>query len=236
MFIPIGDDNSRRRKFPFFVWLIFAANAVVWFMELSLGDRFVMAYSAIPYELTKFDDLVTPVKINIGGESVVLEHTPGPSPIYLTLLTAMFMHGSWMHIIGNMMYLLIFADQIEDELGHFRFLIFYLACGLAAGLAHIAADPQSVIPSLGASGAIAGVLGAYLVRHPMNPVKVLFYGGITYIPAFVVLGFWVVLQVFGQFEAVAGAHSEVAYMAHIGGFIAGVALIRFFMPKRKVRI
>jgi len=225
MFLPIGDDNSRRRTFPVVVWIIFFINAAVWFLELQLGERFIYGFSTVPLEITKGIDLAHAVALPGSRHEVMLQHFPGPSPIYLTLLSAMFMHGSWMHIIGNMGYLLIFADQIEDELGHGRFLLFYLVCGLVASAAHILADPSSVVPSLGASGAIAGVLGAYLVRYPSNPVKVLVRTQIVYLPAYVVLGFWVVLQVIGQLQDVGGMSSGVAYMAHIGGFAAGVPLV-----------
>lgn len=235
MFIPIGDDNTRRRRFPFFVWLILSVNVVFWLCELSVGDAFVMAYSAIPFEIWHGVDLTSAEIVQVGTQRIALDHAPGPSPIYLTLLSAMFMHGSWMHIIGNMLYLIIFADQIEDELGHVKFICFYLGCGIAASVAHVASDPQSVIPSLGASGAIAGVLGAYLVTHPFNRVRVLMYGGAQEVPAIFVLLLWAVLQVLGQFEAIAGAQDGVAYMAHLGGFVAGVVLIKVLLPRRRTR-
>jgi membrane associated rhomboid family serine protease len=232
MFLPLGDDNSRRLITPFVVFGIFAINVIVWFLELSGGDRFVMAYSAVPFEITNSVDRTNSVRIPAGHKTVALQHYPGPSPIHLTLFSSMFMHGSWMHIIGNMVYLLIFADQIEDEMGHFRFALFYLICGLAASAAHILADPQSVIPCLGASGAIAGVLGAYLVTHPNNEVRVLVRTHVMHLPAAVVLGFWIVLQFLGQFQSVKGAASGVAYMAHIGGFVAGVIFVFLFRRKR----
>ena len=225
MFFPIGDDNSRRRTFPIVVWAIFLVNAFVWFLELQFGEPFIYGYSVVPREIVQGVDLASAVRIPGAQGGEVLQHALGPSPIYLTLLSAMFMHGSWMHIIGNMVYLLIFADQIEDELGHFRFLFFYLVCGLAASVAHILAGPDSVIPSLGASGAIAGVLGAYLIRHPNNPVRVLVRTSVVSLPAYLVLGFWVVLQVIGQMQDVGGMGGGVAYMAHIGGFVAGVPLV-----------
>jgi membrane associated rhomboid family serine protease len=134
------------------------------------------------------------------------------------------MHGGWMHILGNMLYLWIFGDQIEDLLGHAKFIGFYLACGIAAALAQIATSPDSVIPTLGASGAIAGVLGAYLVKYPRNRVKVLLGRMIVPMPAVVVLGFWFLLQLIGQTGSPSGT-GGVAYMAHIGGFVAGVLLI-----------
>jgi membrane associated rhomboid family serine protease len=224
MFIPLGDDNSSRRITPVVVYLLILANALVWFLQLTMGDRFTMGFSAIPYEITHGIDLVGVRRVVAGGEGHALHHYAGPTPIYLTLLTSMFMHGSWMHIIGNMVYLWIFGDQIEDRLGRFKFLLFYLACGLVAGLAQVLYHPDSTIPSLGASGAIAGVLGAYLLRFPRNRVRVLFGWTVLAIPALIVLGGWFVLQLFSQVSVVKGA-GDVAYMAHIGGFIAGVVLM-----------
>src|SRR6185312_1774275 len=178
--------------------------------------------------------LIGPHAITVGGQSIAIPEAPGPSPIYLTLLTAMFMHGGWMHILGNMVYLWIFGDQIESLLGHGRFLAFYLICGLAASVAQILYGPDSVVPSLGASGAIAGVLGAYLVKFPRNRVRVLVArGGITELPAMVVLGLWIVLQLVSQVSTPAGEATGVAYMAHIGGFITGLALV-FALGKRRV--
>lgn len=225
MFIPLGDDNSRRRTTPFVVYGLVAANAAVWYLQLTAGEAFTYGFSAIPYEITNGIDLTRDAAVEIGGKNFPVPQHPGPSPIQLTLLSSMFMHGSWMHILGNMLYLWIFGDQIEDELGHFKFLLFYLACGVAAAFAQILYNPASVIPTLGASGAIAGVLGAYLIKHPRNPVRVLMIRYITQMPAAVVLGFWIVLQVFSQVGTPAGTHSGVAYMAHIGGFAAGAVFI-----------
>jgi len=233
MFLPIGDDNRARRTFPFVVWTIFVANVIVWYLELTLGDLFIAAYSAVPFEITRGIDLVHPSALRLAGELVEIPQAPGPSPVQLTLLTAMFLHGSWGHIIGNMLYLLIFADQIEDLLGHFTFLIFYLVCGLAASAAHVLGDPTSQIPSLGASGAIAGVLGAYLVIYPNNRVRVLARGGVMLVPAILVLGMWFVLQIVGQFGTVASGGAGVAYLAHIGGFVAGVVCIVPFLKRRR---
>jgi membrane associated rhomboid family serine protease len=224
MFIPLGDDNTGRRITPVVVMVLILANAVVWFLQLTMGDRFTLGFSTIPYEITHGVDLIGVRRLVAGGEGHVLHHYPGPTPIYLTLLTSMFMHGSWMHIIGNMVYLWIFGDQIEDRLGRVKFLLFYLACGLVAGLAQVLYSPDSTIPSLGASGAIAGVLGAYLLRFPRNRVRVLFFNTIAAVPAVVVLGGWFVLQLISQVSVVRGS-GGVAYMAHIGGFIAGVVLM-----------
>jgi membrane associated rhomboid family serine protease len=228
MFIPLGDDNSRRHRSPVVVTLFILSCLAVWFLQLQGGDQFTAAYSAIPLEIVTNSDLVAPTEIRVQGESLLIPQAPGPRLIWLTLFTAMFMHGSWMHIIGNMLYLFIFGDQIEDLLGHFRFVLFYLLCGLSAGLAHVLSDPESVIPSLGASGAIAGVLGAYLVLFPSNRVRVLFFRSVLELPALVVLGAWFALQFLGQLTPQSGG--GVAYMAHIGGFLAGAALIFVFKP------
>jgi rhomboid family protein len=227
MFIPLGDDNSARRTTPVVLFLLIAANAVVWLLQLTMGDRFTMGYSTIPYEITHGVDLTGVRRIMVGGESVVLHNFPGPTPIYLTLLTSMFMHGSWMHILGNMLYLWIFGDQIEDRLGHGKFLAFYLLCGLVAGLAQVFFNPSSMLPGLGASGAIAGVLGAYLLRFPRNQVRVLMLRSVVGVPAVVVLGLWILLQVVSQVSVVPG-EGGVAYMAHIGGFVAGLVLMLLF--------
>jgi len=146
----------------------------------------------------------------------------------------MFMHASWMHIIGNMLYLWIFGDNIEDRLGHAKFLVFYLICGLAASLTQILFSADSIIPSLGASGAIAGVLGAYLILFPKKNVRVLFARQIVNMPAFMVLGLWIVLQIFSQVGVSGGQSSGVAYLAHIGGFFTGVILIFLFGGRAKL--
>ena len=228
MFIPLGDDNTDRHSTPLVVFALIAVNALVWFLQLSQGDPFTMAWATIPLEISSGDDLVGVHRIVVGGEAHPLRHYPGPSPIYLTLLSAMFMHGGWMHIIGNMVYLFIFGDQIEDRLGKVKFLLFYLICGVVAGLAQVVYQPDSMIPCVGASGAIAGVLGAYLVIHPRNQVRVLFFRMIIHLPAIVVLGVWFLLQVVSQVSVVGKSGGGVAYMAHIGGFVAGVVLILIF--------
>jgi len=157
----------------------------------------------------------------------------------LTLLTSMFMHGSIMHILGNMLYLWIFGDNIEDNFGHAKFALFYLICGLSASFAQIYVEPNSVVPSLGASGAIAGVLGAYLIMFPRNRVRALVPLGFIFttieLPAVVVLGFWIVIQIFSQYTS-SFKHSGqggVAYMAHIGGFAAGLVLCFFFRRRNR---
>lgn len=233
MFLPISDVTTPRRGFPAVVYLIICGNLAVWYLQLRGGVQFTMAYSAIPFEISHGVDLTHTLVRKIDGERISLVHVAGPHPIQLTLLTSMFMHGSWMHLIGNMLYLHIFGDQIEGELGHFRFLLFYLCCGVVAGLSQIVVDPDSIFPCLGASGAIAGVLGAYLVTHPTNLVKVLVGWAVVYLPAFLVLGAWIALQFFGEAEARTGASSGVAYMAHIGGFAAGVVGVFLLRSSRR---
>ena len=228
MVMPLRDDDSDRHTVPVVTYALIAVNVVVWLIELSLGERFINGYSTVPLEITSGRDLVGTQTIQAGGQSIPIQLYPGPTPIYLTLFSAMFMHASWAHIIGNMLYLWIFGDNIEDRIGSAKFLVFYLVCGLAASAAHIVFGPESVIPSLGASGAIAGVLGAYLVLFPRKSVRVLMMRQIVNMPAFIVLGMWIVLQVFSQISVVGGDGGGVAYMAHIGGFIAGLALIFLF--------
>lgn len=231
MVMPLRDDNTDRHTVPVVTYALIAINALVWMLELSMGERFINGYSTIPLEITQGTDLVGTRTVEAGGQSIPIQHYPGPTPIYLTLFSAMFMHASWAHIIGNMLYLWIFGDNIEDRIGHAKFITFYLICGLAASAAHILFGPSSVIPSLGASGAIAGVLGAYLVLFPKKSVRVLMMRQIVNMPAFMVLGMWIALQVFSQISVLGGSGGGVAYMAHIGGFVAGVALI-FLMGKR----
>lgn len=225
MVLPLGDDDSLRRTTPIVTYALIAVNAIVWFIQISAGEPFTNGYSTVPYEITHGVDLSGIHSVIAGGQSFPIHLYPGPHPIYLTLVTAMFMHGSWLHILGNMLYLWIFGDNIEDLLGHGRFLVFYLLCGIAASLAQVFFGPNSYVPSLGASGAIAGVLGAYLIKFPHNRVRVLLMRMVTSMPAFLVLGFWIVLQIFSQVASPAGEASGVAYMAHIGGFATGVVLV-----------
>jgi membrane associated rhomboid family serine protease len=228
MVLPLRDDDTDRHTVPVVTYALIAVNVIVWLIELSLGDQFINGYSTVPLEITSGRDIVGTQTIQAGGQSIPIQLYPGPTPIYLTLFSSMFMHASWAHIIGNMLYLWIFGDNIEDRIGSGKFLIFYLLCGLAASAAHIMFGPESVIPSLGASGAIAGVLGAYLVLFPKRSVKVLMARQIVNMPAFIVLGMWIVLQIFSQISVVGGDGGGVAYMAHIGGFVAGLALIFLF--------
>jgi membrane associated rhomboid family serine protease len=234
MVMPLGDDDLDRRTVPVVTYALIAINVIVWLFELSGGERFINGYSTVPFEITHNTDLVGTQMIHIGDQNLPIELYAGPKPIYLTLLTSMFMHASWMHIIGNMLYLWIFGDNIEDRLGHAKFLVFYLICGLAASMAHVVFAASSVIPSLGASGAIAGVLGAYLILFPKKNVRVLFARQVVNMPAFIVLGLWILLQIFSQIGVSGGQSSGVAYLAHIGGFLAGVVLIFLFGGRSKL--
>jgi rhomboid family protein len=203
--LPIGDDDSARRTTPVVTYALIAINVLFFLVELSAGDAFITRWSVVPRRLLA-----------------------QPSVYFITIFTAMFMHAGWMHLLGNMLYLWIFGDNVEDRLGHTKYLIFYLLCGVAATFAQVLVDPRSNIPNLGASGAIAGVLGAYLLMFPRGSVRVLMGRGIIPLPALVVIGFWAVLQFLSGFGAIATTEQTsgggVAYMAHVGGFIAGLVL------------
>lgn len=236
MLFPLGDDNSSRTITPYVTWFLIAANILVFIYQL-MNESFTYGYSVVPYEITHGIDLIGPGGYNRAGEMVKPPQSPGPTPIYLTLLSSMFMHGGYMHIGGNMLYLWIFGDNVEDSMGHVKFIIFYLLCGIIASLTHVFFDANSTIPSLGASGAIAGVLGAYLILHPKQSVRVLvplgFFSRLTELPAIVVIGFWALLQLFGGLGSIAHtAQGGVAYMAHVGGFVAGVVLVFLFRNSR----
>ena len=235
MFIPLGDDNRTRRTIPFVNYAIIGVNIYVWYLQLTLGESFTASYAAIPLEITQGIDVTETQYISVQGERIPIPEAPGPTPLWLTMFTAMFMHGSWMHLIGNMLYLGIFGDQVEDRLGHIRFLLFYLFAGVVATLTQVFAEPISIIPSLGASGAIAGVLGAYWVLYPRNRIKVLLIRDIVIVPASLVLGVWMVFQLLGQ-ASVQRGQGGVAYLAHIGGFIVGFAtgiLLRFTKTQKR---
>jgi membrane associated rhomboid family serine protease len=229
MFIPIGDNNSNRRTTPVIVPLIIAINIFVWILQLKRGDALTNGFSFVPAEITRGKDLVGTIRMVVGKEPISYSLYPSPHPLLLTIFSAMFMHGSWPHLLGNMVYLWIFGDQIEDRLGKIRFLLFYLGCGVAATAAHYLADTKSLIPCLGASGAIAGILGAYLILYPGNRVTVLVLRFFIQLPAYVVLGVWFLMQLVGQFGANSAAETSlVAYAAHLGGFLAGAFGIVLF--------
>jgi len=223
---PISDENERGHG-PAFVSLAFIAINVAVFVLLQgaggtvEGHEFTFGWSAVPYEITSGVDLTAPQPIDIGGETFLVPQFPGPTPIWLTLLTSMFMHGGWLHLFGNMLFLWIFGDNVEHRIGHLSFAMFYILAGIAGSFAQILVNTASVIPTLGASGAIAGVLGAYLVLFPGNRVLVILIRFAVWVPAVVAIGMWAALQVIGGFGAPAQA-GGVAYMAHIGGFLAGL--------------
>jgi membrane associated rhomboid family serine protease len=205
---PIGDDNTQERTFPVVTYVLIALNVLFFLVELSGGDQFIKQWAFIPARFSA-----------------------APASAAVTILTSMFMHGGWMHLFGNMLFLWIFGDNVEDRFGHLRFLFFYLLVGLAATLAQFALAPHSTLPNVGASGAIAGVLGAYILMFPQSRVNVLLGRQIVAMPAIVVLGMWIALQLFSGMGSIAHTTADsggVAYMAHIGGFFAGFLLTFLF--------
>jgi len=200
---PIGDDNTSRRTLPVVTYALIALNILFFLVELGGGDAFIETWAFVPSRFLA----------NPGGD-------------FLTIFTSMFMHGGWLHIGGNMLYLWIFGDNVEDRFGHIRYLVFYLTCGIAATFAQLAFSLGSGIPNLGASGAIAGVLGAYVLLFPQRRVTVVLGYGVAQMPALIVIGLWFVLQLFSGIGSIAQTADTggVAYMAHIGGFIAGIVL------------
>ena len=213
---PIGDDNSSRRTTPVVTYALIAANLLFFFIEMSGGDPFIQKWAFVPDRFMA----------NPAGDAA-------------TLFTAMFMHAGWAHLLGNMLYLWIFGDNVEDRFGHGRFALFYFICGLAATFAQLMVNTSSSVPNVGASGAIAGVLGAYILLFPQGRVRVLQRGGIIHVPAIVVIGIWIVLQLFSGLGSIAAtAQTEgggVAYMAHIGGFAAGFLLTMVFRRRGEVQ-
>lgn len=244
MLIPIGDDDRRLHGPAYVTSFLLLANVLVYvvFQVGSGGDGFTYAWSAIPYELTTGIDLVGPQEIWFDGKRAVIEHQPGPFVIRLTVLSAMFMHGSLSHLLGNLLYLWIFGDNVEHRFGHRLFLLFYLVSGIAATGVQVALDPASIVPTLGASGAISGVLGAYIVLFPRNRVHALFFLWIVSIPAVVAIGAWIILQLLEGWSTLLGPGAGgggVAYGAHIGGFAAGILLaliVRVFVREERPTI
>lgn len=237
MVLPIGDDNTGRIRTPFVTYALILANVLVFVLLQGMGtnERFTYAFSTVPQEIASGEDVARTVQIEAGGESIDIPLQPTPGTVYFTLLSSMFMHGGLMHLLGNMLFLWIFGDNVEDSLGHGRYGAFYLATGLLASLAHVASTfvfgDNPFIPSLGASGAISGVMGGYLVTHPHRRVRVLMYRAVTEVPAYVAVGLWFVFQLVSAFGVLGrGPQSTggVAFMAHIGGFVAGVVLVKLF--------
>src|SRR5437763_4425194 len=233
--IPIKDYPGPRRRLPWVTWGIIAVNIVVFLYQVSLGSAasaFMFAYSVVPIALTH------------GIPQTSLPGVPAnlpfrtPDPVYLTLITAMFLHAGWLHIGGNMLFLYIFGDNVEDRMGHFFYLLFYLFCGVVAGITQVAIDPGSSIPSLGASGAIAGVLAAYVVLFPLARVRTIIFIFIFFtivtLPAIILIGLWFVLQFFdgiASLSTVQQGMGGVAYFAHVGGFITGLVIILLFRSR-----
>jgi membrane associated rhomboid family serine protease len=244
MFLPIGDDNSDRKIQPFVNYAFIAANVLVWVLlqQMSGESNFTMGFSTVPAEILKGHDFVTDPQTWVdpatGNQFLIPGLAPTPVPVYLTLLTSMFMHGSWAHLGGNMLYLWIFGDNIENRLGHKRYFFFYILCGIIASLSHvfstIMSTQNSLVPSLGASGAISGVLGAYMMMFSKRKVKMLAVRSIVEVPSWVALGIWIVFQVISGLGLLGGeTGGGVAYAAHIGGFLAGLILIKFFDPLKR---
>ena len=229
MLLPIGDDDRALSGPALVTWGLILANLFVFFFFQwgAGGDVFTYGWSVIPYEIINGVDLVEAQAVAIAGDRVTIPHAPGPSPIYLTILSAMFMHGGLMHLLGNLLYLWIFGDNVEHRFGSVAFLAFYLLSGLVATVAQIALDPDGLVPNLGASGAISGVMGAYLVLFPTNKVRTLVFFFIVTVPAVVAIGLWIVFQFINGYGAIVISDEMVggvAYGAHIGGFFAGVIL------------
>jgi membrane associated rhomboid family serine protease len=244
MVLPLGDLQQTRIT-PVVTYALITLNVLVYLVQAQKGERFTMAFACTPWEITHNEDIDEPVlkppavvrmidpqdprgrrviDVEVKGRPVAIPHAPSPIPVWLTLFTAMFLHGSPMHLIGNMLYLWIVGDNVEEVLGPVRYIIVYLACGLVGSLAQIAAAPDSMIPTLGASGAIAGIMGAYVIWFPHNQIRVLVFRFITVLPAVVVIGGWILLQVYlgaGALHKV-GESGGVAYLAHVGGAITGI--------------
>ena len=219
--LPIGDERESGAGPALVTWALVAINVAVFLLEVSRPadalQAFVTAWGIVPREYSAGRDLAPLI----------------PVPFWSTLLTSMFLHGGWMHLGGNLLYLWIFGDNLEHRMGHVKFLVFYLLCGLAAGGAHILFNSGSNVPTVGASGAISGVLGGYLLMFPKNRVRVLTHGGIAAVPAVVVLGFWIFIQFVNSAGSMArtsetGDGGGVAYLAHVGGFAAGLVLVKLF--------
>jgi membrane associated rhomboid family serine protease len=216
--IPLGHDNSLRKVIPVMTYVLILLNILVFLLELKSGKAVVIKWAFIPSHFIA-----------------------DPASNAATIFTAMFMHASWGHLIGNMLYLWIFGDDVEERVGRIKFLLFYLVCGIAATLSQLAIDPKSHLPNLGASGAIAGVLGAYLLFFPSRKINILLGPFITQLPALIVIGFWFLLQFFSGFVSIEemegrGETDGIAYMAHIGGFITGLLIAILLRATEKVQL
>ena len=246
MLFPLGDDNRDRHTTPVINYLLIILNIFVFVFWQKLGNdiNFTFAYSTVPAEILSGKDIVTGAKLiedPVTGEPVTMPGLgPTPIPVYLTLLTSMFMHGGIAHIAGNMLFLWIFGDNLEHAMGRGKYLFFYLLCGVLAGLSHVFSsaylNQSTLVPSLGASGAISGVLGGYLILFPRRLVHVWVLLGTMALPAFIVVGLWFAFQLINGMGMLGGEESAggIAYAAHIGGFIAGLILVKFFAQKQAV--
>ena len=248
MVFPLYDDNTDRTTTPIVNYVLIAINILVFvfLQQLGTNERFTYAFSTVPQEILSGRDIRTPDRIVehpvTGQQLLVPGLQPTPFSVYLTLLISMFMHGGIAHIAGNMLFLWIFGDNVEHRLGHFRYLIFYLLTGVLASLAHVvttvmfAAEAGSLlIPSLGASGAISGVLGGYIVLYPHRRVTVIMFRFLSDVPAYVAIGIWFAFQLISGLGMLGGGSQQggVAYAAHIGGFVAGLALVKVFAIGRQ---
>jgi len=245
---PLYDDNSDRTITPLINYAIIALNIFVFVVLQQLGsnDQFTYSFSTVPAEILSGHDVVTSARHVLDPVSGQVLTIPGlgPTPVsvYVTLFTSMFMHGGIAHIAGNMLFLWIFGDNIEDRVGHVKYLIFYLLCGVIASLSHVfatsvfAGDERNLlVPSLGASGAISGVLGAYILLYPKRRVTVILFRFLTQVPAYVAIGIWFAFQLISGLGMLGGGSQTggVAYAAHVGGFLAGLVLIKFFDSGKK---
>lgn len=248
MVFPLYDDNTDRTTTPIVNYILIGINILVFVFLQGLGtnEKFTYAFSTVPLEIVRGEDITTEDRVIqhpvTGQELLVPGLQPTPLSVYLTLITSMFMHGGIAHLLGNMLFLWIFGDNLEHTMGHVRYAIFYLVCGLLASLAHVfttvmfASDPSSLlIPSLGASGAISGVLGGYILLHPHRRVTVILFRFLTDVPAYVAIGIWFAFQLISGLGIFGGGSQQggVAYAAHIGGFIAGLVLVKFFTIGRR---
>lgn len=225
MMFPIRDENPQL-NIPYVTYLLIALNVIAWLLLQNFGvepmlSQSVCNYGLIPADLTSQETLRARMMCPIDG-----------NPDWYTLVSSIFMHGSWMHLIGNMWFLWIFGNNVEDSMGSLRFAIFYLLSGLCASAVQVIADTGSVIPMVGASGAIGGVMGAYIVLYPKVHVHMFFFFRTFAIPAILMLGYWIVMQLVGGFNSIGAQGGGVAFWAHIGGFLAGMALIFVFKNEK----
>lgn len=243
--IPIGDDNSMRFRTPYVTWALIIINILmfIFFQDFGTNTNTTLAYAMVPKEILTGKDIITSPRVvvnRISGERYTIPGlAPTPVFVYLTIIISMFMHGGFAHIAGNMLFLAIFGDNIEDSLGHFRFIIFYIMSGIIAALAHVLVcfitQDALLTPTLGASGAISGILGAYLVLFPGNRVRVLLFNIIpTTVSAIFVIGFWFIFQLINGLGYLGGIRGDgVAYAAHIGGFLYGLFNIKKYLPRKR---